>query len=66
MAQTDETPTTDNKGRPLPEGMSDRDLLIECVRTLRAVSDAVGDLAQMPMIQAMQSGSNPLMAMLGR
>lgn len=57
---------TDDKGRPLAEEMSDRELLIETVRTLRAVSDAVGDLAQSPMFRALQGGSNPLMAMMGR
>ena len=34
-------PTLDGKGRAIPEDMSDRELLIEAVTTLRAVGDAL-------------------------
>lgn len=34
-------PTRDEKGRALPEDMTDRELLEETVRTLRAVGDAL-------------------------
>lgn len=57
---------TDDKGRPLPDNMTDRELLVELVTNMRAVGDAVGELAESPMVKALQSGQNPLMAMMGR
>ena len=57
---------TDAKGRPHPDTMSDRDLLVELVVNMRAVADAVDGLADSPMVRAMMSGSNPLAAMMGR
>jgi hypothetical protein len=37
-------PTRDEKGRPLPEEMSERELLIETVTVLRAVGDALAPM----------------------
>lgn len=46
--------------------MSDRELLEELVTGLRDAFDRLAELEQSPMIQAMKTGQNPLMAMLGR
>jgi hypothetical protein len=54
----------DEKGRKLPEGMSDRELLIETVTVLRAVGDAlapmldpeVARMGPIGMMKALMSG----------
>lgn len=46
--------------------MSDRELLEELVTGLRDAFDRIEELEQSPMVQAMKSGQNPIMAMLGR
>lgn len=62
---TDTTGVTDEKGRRLPDDMTDRELLTELVVNMRAIADAVDGLAESPMVRAMMNGSNPLTAMIG-
>lgn len=52
--------------RPYIEGMSDREMLVEILTNMRSVQDAVSELEKSPMIAALKSGQNPLMAMMGR
>lgn len=52
--------------RPDIEGMSDREILVEILTNMRSVQDAVSELENTPMIAALKSGQNPLMAMMGR
>lgn len=47
----------DAKGRPRPETMTDRDLLVEVVTAMREVGDALAELSETPMMKAMSSGS---------
>lgn len=56
----------DDKGRVHIPHLTDRELMEETVRQLRSVADALADLEQTPMMQAMKTGSNPFMAMFGR
>lgn len=46
--------------------MSDRELLEELVYGLRNLETALEGLSENPMIAALASGQNPLMAMMGR
>lgn len=46
--------------------MSDRELLEECVLRMRATAVAVDTLVNNPMVKALSSGQNPMMAFLGR
>lgn len=57
---------TDDKGRPLVESMDNTEMLRELTTNMRAVADAIDGLSDSPMVKAMMSGSNPLMAMMGR
>lgn len=59
-------PDTDHKGRPIPDIMSDRDILVEILAHMRTIADVVEEMSDSPMVRAMQSGGNPFMAMLGR
>lgn len=52
-------PTVDSKGRPNPESMSDRELLIELVRGMRQAQDGLEQL--LPMLE--QMGNNPMLKM---
>lgn len=61
---TPEIPAEDN--RPDIEGMSDREILVEILTNMRTVRDVVSELEKSPMIAALKSGQNPLMAMMGR
>lgn len=57
---------TDAKGRTIPDAMSDREILIEVLLHMRTIADVVEEMADSPMVKAMQGGGNPFMAMLGR
>lgn len=59
-------PESDEKGRPLIENMSDREILVELITGQRQLADALEQLEQSPMMRAMLSGQNPLMAMMGK
>lgn len=45
--------------------MSDRELLEEAVSHMRAVMAMVEAFEESPMMQAMMSGKNPILAMMG-
>lgn len=53
----DVAPTVDSKGRMNPEAMSDRELLIEAVTTMRATQDLVTEfiaaMEKNPMLKSM-------------
>lgn len=55
----------DTKGRPHPDLMNDRQVMVECMMQLRSVADAVDDMMELPMVKAMANGQNPLAAMIG-
>ncbi len=54
----------DEKGRPEPVYMTDRELLLELVAHLRTLADTVTELSDSPMVRALQGGGNPLLAMM--
>lgn len=56
----------DARGRVVPQHMTDRALLIECVVTMRQVADTLDAIQELPMFKAMSAGQNPLLAMMGR
>lgn len=58
--------THDEKGRPLPGTMTERDMLTEIMLALRAISDTVEELSESPMVSTLMKGGNPLMALMGR
>lgn len=43
----------DEKGRPLPVAMSDREILEEILLTLRGFNDALDQISKSPMLGAM-------------
>lgn len=45
-------PRRDDKGRPVPESMSDRELLIETLAHMRVMYDAITALGSNPMLAA--------------
>lgn len=49
--------------KPLPE-MSDREIAEETLTHLRSIAEAIAELQDTPMMRAMRSGGNPLMAMM--
>lgn len=55
----------EDKFPPLAD-MSDRDILEEMATNMRAVATALEALADNPMIAAIASGQNPMLAMMGR
>jgi hypothetical protein len=48
------------------DSMTDREILVEILTHMRDVEDAIEALSESPMVAAIMSGGNPLMAMMGR
>lgn len=55
----------DDKGRPKPEIMTEREIAIETLTWLRSIGDQVNELASSPTLQ-MFKGGNPLSNMFGK
>lgn len=49
-------PATDDKGRPVVQSLSDRELLEETVVYLRAFGDVLEQISKNPMLGAMMPG----------
>ena len=47
------TTDTDAKGRPLPETMTEREMLTEILLTMRQLADAIETVSKSPMLSAM-------------
>lgn len=52
--------------RPNIDDMTDREILVEILTHMRDTQDAISALADSPMVSALMSGQNPLMAIMGR
>ena len=63
LEPVEDVPTHDEKGRPFPAHMSERDMLTELLLHMRQIADVVEDLSDSPMVKALQGGGSPLMAM---
>lgn len=56
----------DDHGRFEVGQMNDRELAEETVLLLRSIVDLVNEFTASPMMKAMASGKNPIMAMFGK
>lgn len=58
LAEENETAAVDDKGRPLPESMTDSQMLMEILTTMRSTADALESFVG-------NASKNPMLKMLG-